>query len=228
MGFTQFMHFSVTTFGKVATGKDVEHDCALPPHDAWPSSHSAALPVPGWQPRAVAEGADWPPCRAFPSGIGGHCLPAKAFNPSNLSTDQWVRTARDMGAGEICLTAHHEGGFCLWPTEYQNYSIKNSGLWCVHSDAQSRSHALQHTNWLLPRPAVGEWILYSGCHDTHRERGEQVDIVQEFVQSCEKYNIKPCFYLGPNANGYQTQVAKASSEDFVKAQCVPLRHNSVM
>jgi hypothetical protein len=34
MGFTQFMHFSVTTFGKVATGKDVEHDCALPPHDA--------------------------------------------------------------------------------------------------------------------------------------------------------------------------------------------------
>ena len=30
MGFTQFMHFSVTTFGKVATGKDVEHDCTLP------------------------------------------------------------------------------------------------------------------------------------------------------------------------------------------------------
>ena len=34
MGFTQFMHFSVTTFGKVATGKDVEHDCELP-HFAW-------------------------------------------------------------------------------------------------------------------------------------------------------------------------------------------------
>jgi hypothetical protein len=32
MGFTQFMHFSVTTFGKVATGKDVEHDCTLPRH----------------------------------------------------------------------------------------------------------------------------------------------------------------------------------------------------
>eukprot|EP01052_Picozoa_sp_SAG31_P026506 SAG31_NODE_2406_length_5762_cov_6.711107_4_plen_155_part_00 len=67
MGFTQFMHFSVTTFGKVATGRDVEHDC-----------------------------------------VNGKCLPAKAFNPSNISTDQWVRTAKAMGAGEICLTAHHE------------------------------------------------------------------------------------------------------------------------
>ena len=42
------------------------------------------------------------------AGVNGKCLPAKAFNPTNLSTDQWVRTARDMGAGEICLTAHHE------------------------------------------------------------------------------------------------------------------------
>ena len=39
------------------------------------------------------------------------CLPASLFNPSNLSTDQWARTARDFGAGEICLTAHHEVRF---------------------------------------------------------------------------------------------------------------------
>ena len=33
------------------------------------------------------------------------CLPAKLFNPSNQSTDQWVATAKAFGAGEICLTA---------------------------------------------------------------------------------------------------------------------------
>lgn len=54
------------------------------------------------------------------------CLPATLFNPSNLSTDQWVEAAVAMGAGEICLTAHHEGGFCLWDTEYSNYSVMNS------------------------------------------------------------------------------------------------------
>ena len=31
-----------------------------------------------------------------------------------------------MGAGEVCLTAHHEGGFCLWDTQYSNYSVMHS------------------------------------------------------------------------------------------------------
>ena len=33
------------------------------------------------------------------------CLPAKLFNPTNQSTDQWVAAAKAFGAGEICLTA---------------------------------------------------------------------------------------------------------------------------
>jgi len=55
------------------------------------------------------------------------CLPASKFNPTNLSTDQWVQTAVDFGAKEICLTAHHEGGFALWPTKYNlGYSVAAS------------------------------------------------------------------------------------------------------
>jgi alpha-L-fucosidase len=46
----------------------------------------------------------------------GPCLPASLFSPTNLSTDQWVETAAAFGAEEICLTAHHEGGFSLWDT----------------------------------------------------------------------------------------------------------------
>ena len=49
------------------------------------------------------------------------CLPTSLFAPTNLSTDQWVEAAVAMGASEICLTAHHEGGFCLWDTKYSNY-----------------------------------------------------------------------------------------------------------
>jgi len=48
------------------------------------------------------------------------------FNPTYLSTDQCVETAVAMGAGEICLTAHHEGGFALWDTAYSNYSVMHS------------------------------------------------------------------------------------------------------
>ena len=61
-------------------------------------------------------------------GTDGNCVPASIFNPSNLSTDQWVEAAVAMGAGEICLTAHHEGGFCLWDTKYSNYSVMHSNM----------------------------------------------------------------------------------------------------
>ncbi|EDQ84293.1 uncharacterized protein MONBRDRAFT_30422 [Monosiga brevicollis MX1] len=135
MGLTQFMHFSVTTFG------NIEHDC-----------------------------------------VDGSCLPASIFNPTAMgpdengltATDQWVQTAVDMGAGEICLTAHHEGGFCLWPSNYSNYTVMQS-----------------------PYPH---------------------DIVADFVASCHKYNIRPCFYIGPNANGYFTQVLNYTAERFYHAQ----------
>ena len=31
-----------------------------------------------------------------------------------------------MGMKEICLTAHHEGGFALWPSKFTNYSVEQS------------------------------------------------------------------------------------------------------
>lgn len=90
-------------------------------------------------------------------GTSPDCIPASVFNPTNLSTDQWVEAAVAFGADEICLTAHHEGGFCLWDTKFSNYSVM------------------------------------------HSPYGK--DIVKQFVASCNKYGVKPCYYMGPNANG---------------------------
>lgn len=50
----------------------------------------------------------------------------KLFNPTKLDTDQWVRVAKDAGINLLILTAKHHDGFCLWPTETTEYSIKNS------------------------------------------------------------------------------------------------------
>lgn len=103
-----------------------------------------------------------------------NCVPASVFNPTNLSTDQWVEAAVAMGAGEICLTAHHEGGFCLWDTKYSNYSVM------------------------------------------HSPYGK--DVVAQFVASCNKYGVRPCFYMGPNANGWLANNQSYSSEEFILAQ----------
>ena len=52
--------------------------------------------------------------------------PPTIFKPTALDAEQWVRTAKAMGAKYAVLTARHEGGFCLWPTKTTEYSIKNS------------------------------------------------------------------------------------------------------
>lgn len=50
----------------------------------------------------------------------------KEFNPTALDCDNWMETAKAMGAKFAVLTARHQEGFCLWPTRTTEYSIKNS------------------------------------------------------------------------------------------------------
>lgn len=51
---------------------------------------------------------------------------AKLFNPSRLDTRQWVRTCKAAGMKGIIFTAKHHCGFCMWPSEYTDYSVKSS------------------------------------------------------------------------------------------------------
>ena len=51
---------------------------------------------------------------------------ALIFNPSMLDTDQWIRSASKAGAKYAVLVAKHCSGFCLWPTEAHEYSVKYS------------------------------------------------------------------------------------------------------
>lgn len=48
------------------------------------------------------------------------------FNPSSQNVEQWVKIMKDAGFKMAILTAKHHDGFCLWPSAYTEYSIKNS------------------------------------------------------------------------------------------------------
>ena len=55
----------------------------------------------------------------------GTASPA-VFNPTQFDPDQWMKAIHDSGAKYVVLIAKHHDGFCLWPTQQTNYSVKSS------------------------------------------------------------------------------------------------------
>lgn len=52
--------------------------------------------------------------------------PAAIFNPTALDCTQWMETLKNAGIPAAILTAKHADGFCLWPSRYTDYGVKNS------------------------------------------------------------------------------------------------------
>lgn len=83
-------------------------------------------------------------------------LDPRTFNPTRLDADQWVRVAQSMGAKYLMFTAKHHDGFCLWPTDTTEYSVRNSpyqnGRGDVVGDvvAACRRHRLKVGLYLSP------------------------------------------------------------------------------
>lgn len=50
----------------------------------------------------------------------------KLFAPTALDCRQWAKVCKDAGFKGIIVTAKHHDGFCLWPSQYTEYSVKNS------------------------------------------------------------------------------------------------------
>ncbi|MDJ1505353.1 alpha-L-fucosidase [Xanthocytophaga agilis] len=49
----------------------------------------------------------------------------RLFNPEKIDCRQWARICKQAGMKGIIFTAKHHSGFCLWPSQYTEYSVKN-------------------------------------------------------------------------------------------------------
>lgn len=57
-------------------------------------------------------------------GYGNESL--ELFDPDNLDCREWARVCKEAGMKGIIFTAKHHCGFCMWPSEYTEYSVKNT------------------------------------------------------------------------------------------------------
>lgn len=50
----------------------------------------------------------------------------QVFNPTEFNPDQWMQAVKAAGARYVVFVAKHHDGFCLWPTNQTDYSVKSS------------------------------------------------------------------------------------------------------
>jgi alpha-L-fucosidase len=48
------------------------------------------------------------------------------FNPTNFDAKRWAKQAKQMGARYLVFTTKHHDGFCLWNSEYTDYTVAHT------------------------------------------------------------------------------------------------------
>ncbi|MHA0856787.1 alpha-L-fucosidase [Paenibacillus sp. CMAA1364] len=93
------------------------------------------------------------------------------FNPTAFDPNQWVEACKAAGMKGLILTCKHHDGFCLWPSKYTEYSIKNSSWSNGHGDMVKEVAKACHEGgikfgiyvspWDLHEPSYGDSPVYN-------------------------------------------------------------------
>lgn len=128
-------------------------------------------------------------------------LPSGSFDPVDLDAAAWARTAVDVGARYLILTAKHHDGFCLWQTGTTDYSVasapwKDGGGDVVAEVAQAcRDAGIGFGIYLSP------WDRNAECYDDPRAYSEFY--ARQLTELCTRYGpLVEIWFDGAGSDGY--------------------------
>jgi alpha-L-fucosidase len=82
------------------------------------------------------------------------------FNPTDLNATQWVNTLKAAGFRQATLFAKHSTGFCLWPSAYTDYSVKNSPWKNGQGDVVKEFTDAMHAAGIRVALALSPWDVH--------------------------------------------------------------------
>jgi alpha-L-fucosidase len=123
------------------------------------------------------------------------------FNPMELDPHQWARVAREAGMRYLVFTAKHHDGFCNWPTDTTEYSVKASPLAGGKADvvamaaeaarAEGLKFGLYCSPWDRHEPSYADSAAYDDLY------------IRQWTELLTRYGPLVCIWLdGAGSEGH--------------------------
>jgi len=105
------------------------------------------------------------------------------FNPTDMNATQWVNTLKASGFRQAALFAKHSTGFCLWPSAYTDYSVKNSPWKNGQGDVVKEFTDAMHAAGMRVALALSPWDVHypssSASYETYF-RNQLTELLTEY------------------------------------------------
>lgn len=145
----------------------------------------------------------------------GREMPLEGFDPESLDCEDWVKTAKSMGATYAIMTTKHHDGFALWPSKYSSYSVAGTPWKGGKGDVVKefvdacRKHGLKVGLYYSP----AQWGSHAIKFDSGKEYDEYfINQISELL--CNYGRIDYLWFDGCGSENYEFDKARIVGEIF--------------